>query len=182
MFRQETFGSMLSKRKAENIVDIGAYYNPINLFLDSQHCPASIVIVEPILQAVSAFIPCQSDKSKKTHVLILPVTFKLYKNIIKKYKLPRPDSVVCIGCDSVYGPNRRLLETTFSRPFVLFLEFPSEYYHNGAFRKMLGNGPGEKMIYTNSFQPTVNITKYQYPQDFEKQKLNLRSMKVIEYS
>ena len=117
-------------------MDIGAYYNPINLFFKDNFCPSSVVVVEPILDALSAIVPCQNGKS--THYLFLPITFKYYLRI--KDMVPQSDSVVCIGCDSHYGPNRKLLETSFLRPYKLFLEYPSEYVHNTAFKKMLGTG------------------------------------------
>ena len=83
LWRQETFGVKLAERKAKNIVDVGAYYNPINFFLPSSHCPDSVVVIEPILQAVSANIPCQSDTNKKIHVVFLPITFKMYIKVKK---------------------------------------------------------------------------------------------------
>jgi hypothetical protein len=78
--RQVTFGSMLSKKAAKNILDIGAYYNPINLFFDKSHCPASVVIVEPILDPLSAMIPC-ADGQGSTHIIVAPITFKVIRLI-----------------------------------------------------------------------------------------------------
>lgn len=113
MVRQELFGRILSKSRAQNVVDIGAYYNPIHLFLDSQsqgsttsdYCPESVLIIEPILDALSVMIPCGEGKGAgSTHVMFMPITFRQYmKQVINKTRLPRPDSVVCIGCDSHYG-------------------------------------------------------------------------------
>ena len=128
---------------SQNILDIGAYYNPINLFFREDFCPLSVVVVEPILNALSAVVPCHNGKS--THYLFLPITFKYYLRI--KHKVPLSDSIVCIGCDSHYGPNRKLLETSFPRPYNLFLEYPSEYVHNAAFKKMLGNGTVSLLIF-----------------------------------
>jgi hypothetical protein len=125
----------------QNILDIGAYYNPINLFLNLDFCPASVIVVEPILDALSAVVPCVPSASGtvgSTHFMFLPITFKFYLKI--KSQVPRSDSVVCIGCDSHYGPNRNLLETSFKKPYKLFLEYPSEYVHNAAFKRMMGNG------------------------------------------
>ena len=121
----------------QNILDIGAYYNPINLFLDKNFCPESVVIVEPILNALSAVVPCTGTPGG-THILFLQITFKFYIKI--KNLVPKSYSIVCIGCDSHYGPNRNLLETSFERPYKLFLEYPSEYVHNAAFKKMMGYG------------------------------------------
>ena len=186
LWRQETFGKMISERKGMNIVDIGAYYNPIYFFLVDGHCPESVVIVEPILQAISAKVPCKFDRSKKVHIVFLPITFKFYKSIMEK--LPRPDSVVCVGCDSHYGPNRRQLETTFTRPYSLYFEYPIQYYHNGAYRKMTGTGKGEKMVYTSTFEPPVNNTHIgsyfhsRYPPGWLEDKLQFRQMKLIEYN
>ncbi len=176
---------MLVDRKAENIMDIGSYYNPINLFFGTTNfCPKSIIIIEPILDALSAIMPCgMKDAVKKTstttdktgenlrgatHIIILPITFKYYIKI--KQKVPSPDHVVCIGCDSYYGPNRRMLETTFPRPYTLLIEYPSEYVHNGPFKKMMGTGVGEKLVYQYQFQPNSTATQY-----------TKRVMKVIEY-
>jgi hypothetical protein len=181
--RQEIFGKMLSERNAKNILDVGAYYNPINLFLSSTHCPTSIVVIEPILDAVSAMVPCVAGAGNRrttpeslsvptaghTHVIVLPITFKYY--LTAKHLLTKPESVVCIGCDSHYGPNRQLLETSFERPYTLFLEYPSEYVHNAPFKKMMGTGSGESMLFLKKFQPKTNETQY-----------TKRVMKVIDYS
>jgi hypothetical protein len=170
LYRQVTFGRMISERKVKNIIDIGAYYNPINLFFSSSSCPESIIIIEPILDALSAMVPCSGENSgQSTHVIILPITFKNYITI--KQKLPSPETVVCIGCDSHYGPNRKMLETAFLRPYSLFLEYPSEYLPNGPFKKMMGNEQNEKMIFIHKFQVSTNETIY-----------TKRVMKVIEYS
>jgi hypothetical protein len=138
IIRQQIFGTMLSESQAMNILDIGAYYNPINLFLKKDFCPTTVIIVEPILNALSVIVPCKNNIDKKTHFIFLPITFKYYLKI--KSLIPKSDSVVCIGCDSHYGPNRELLETSFEKPYKLFLEYPSEYVHNKAFKKMMGNG------------------------------------------
>jgi hypothetical protein len=127
----------------QNILDIGAYYNPINLFFKDNFCPSSVVVVEPILDALSAIVPCPGGSS--THYLFLPITFKFYLRI--KDSVPKSDSIVCIGCDSHYGPNRKLLETSFPRPYKLFLEYPSEYVHNVAFKKMIGTGMGHDIYF-----------------------------------
>jgi hypothetical protein len=107
IIRQELFGTMLSDQKAMNILDVGAYYNPINLFLKSDFCPASLIVVEPILNALSVIVPCPSSPGSSTHFIFLPITFKFYLKI--KNFVPKSDSIVCIGCDSHYGPNRFLL-------------------------------------------------------------------------
>jgi hypothetical protein len=178
MVRQELFGRILTKSSAENIVDIGAYYNPIHLFLDSQsqgvensnYCPNSVLIIEPILDALSVMIPC-GNSGKSTHIIFMPITFRFYmKHVINRIALPRPDSVVCIGCDSHYGPNRNMLENTFARPFDLLLEYPSEYVHNGPMRKMSGNGPGESMLFHRTLEPNTKDTTF-----------TKRSMKIIRY-
>lgn len=146
----------------------GAYYNPINLFLDKDQCPNSVVIVEPILDPLSVMVPCTSNPSKSTHIVIVPITFKYYMEI--KSVLPKSTSIVCIGCDSHYGPNRKMLETAFERPYILYMEYPSEYIHNRPFKGMVGQGPGERMTYKHTFQPNTNETQY-----------TKRVMKVIEY-
>lgn len=188
-------------------MDIGAYYNPIHLFFtSSDYCPKSVIIIEPILDALSVAVPCNSalnekylltsnnnndvevnmissdgpkmnsnknNNNKVTYYLVLPITFRHYiavQNTIPA-SLYRPDGIVCIGCDSHYGPNRHMLETTFIRPYVLYLEYPSEYVHNAAFRKMMGEAPKEKLTLLHKFQPNTNATKF-----------TKRVMKIIEYS
>ena len=54
----------------------------------------------------------------------------------KRNVIPMPQSIVCVGCDSIYGPNKRMLESAFPRPYTLYLEYPSEYVHNAPFKKM----------------------------------------------
>lgn len=152
-------------------MDIGAYYNPINLFFDNGHCPTSVVVIEPILDALSVMIPCINIEKKTVlvHVIFVPITFKHYMTI--NNQLPKPDSIVCIGCDSHYGPNRAMLETAFVRPYTLFIEYPSEYVHNKPFKHMMGTGTGEKLLFLNKFQPKTNATIY-----------TKRVMKVIDYT
>ena len=146
------------------------------MYLKSSHCPESVVVVEPILDAFSGYVPCSerdssgrsdSKGSGKTLVTVLPITFKDYTSVMSM--LPMPDAVVCIGCDSHYGPNRKMLESTFGRPFTLYLEYPSEYVHNTAYRRM-GKGPGEMMTYYNNYEVKTTATKY-----------TKRAMKVIRY-
>lgn len=169
MTRQLAFGEMISNRQSKNIIDIGSYYNPIHLFFNSNHCPESVVIIEPILDALSVMIPCISDPNKMTHVIFMPITFKYF--ITVKTVVPKPDSVVCIGCDSHYGPNKFMLETTFDRPYTLFMEYPSEYIHNKhTFKHMNGEGEGEKLLFMRKFKPDTNLTQY-----------TQRIMKVIDY-
>lgn len=153
---------------ARNVLDIGAYYNPINLFLAHDACLDNIVIIEPILDALSVQVPCAADHTKKTHIMYLPITFKYYLSI--NASLPRPDSVVCIGCDALLGPTRKMLETVFERPYTLLFEYPSFYRPSAPFMEMNGTGPGEEMTYLRKFQPKTNET------DFSK-----RVMKVIHY-
>ena len=110
--RQIIFGKMLSSsHPLKHVIDIGAYYNPIHLFLSIDACPITVIIVEPILDALSVNIPCNlaarenanvsiSNPSYMTHVVFLPITFKHYLTI--KTILPEPETVVCIGCDR-YG-------------------------------------------------------------------------------
>ena len=88
-----------------------------------------------------------------------------------KHLVPSPNAVICIGCDSHYGPNRKMLETAFNRPYTLYIEYPSEYIHNAPFKKMMGKGIGEKLSFHYKFQPNTNLTQY-----------TKRVMKVIEYS
>ena len=170
MSRQITFGKMMSAPGTvlRHVMDVGAYYNPINLFLSPEVCPESVTIVEPILDALSVSVPC-SDPTRRTHVMFLPITFKYYMSISNT--LPMPESVVCIGCDSHYGPNRKMLETAFARPYTLYLEYPSEYVHNTPFKKMNGEAAGEEMTFIRKFQPKTNETQY-----------TKRVMKIIQYS
>lgn len=199
MQRQKMFGKMLGQYNAKHILDIGAYYNPINLFFSSELCPLSVVVIEPILDALSVVVPCGDDtsnnmgahtggKNTKTHVVFLPITFRYYAAFVSPHNpadgnrrlrpdptqvtssLPHPDHVVCIGCDSHYGPNRKLLEGTFLRPFTLLLEYPVEYVHNRPYR-MMGEALGEKTVFKQSFDYRTNETRY-----------TKRQMIVIEYT
>ena len=112
------------------------------MYLDSGHCPQSVIIIEPILNPFSGVIPCLDSQGKKTGgetvIHVLPITFRNYMLIKKKNPMlfPAPDAVVCIGCDSHYGPNKKMLETAFERPYVLYFEYDSEYIHNKQFKNM----------------------------------------------
>lgn len=99
---------MLSSKPLKHIIDIGAYYNPIHLFLSIHSCPITIIIIEPILNPLSILIPCHEDARKnnnvtiynpkfETHIMFLPITFKHYLTI--KTVIPDPETIVCIGCD-----------------------------------------------------------------------------------
>jgi hypothetical protein len=99
---------MLSSKPLKHVIDIGAYYNPIHLFLSIQSCPLTIIIIEPILNPLSILIPCHEDARKninvtiynpnfQTHIMFLPITFKHYLTI--KTIIPDPETIVCIGCD-----------------------------------------------------------------------------------
>lgn len=188
MMRQEKFGNFLTYENKmvllyfnpintigqyfifvyeQDILDVGAYYNPIYSFLGKKHCPKSVVIVEPILDAFSGYVSCPSGNGF-THIVILPITFRHYTTV--KNQVPKSDAVVCIGCDSHYGPNRRLLESTFGRPFTLYLEYPSEYVHNAAYKKM-GKGMSENMTYYLEYEVHTKATQY-----------TKRVMKVINYT
>jgi len=169
--RQIIYGKILSDphSKVKTVVDIGAYYNPIHLFLSRDVCVENVIIVEPILDALSAYVPCASDHSRKTHVLFLPVTFAHYMKIAAS--LPRPDSVVCVGCDAHYGPSRSMLETAFQRPYTLYLEFPPAYGTDAAFLSMNGTGPGEELTYLHTIHVATNETKF-----------TTRLMKAIRYT
>jgi hypothetical protein len=143
--------------------------------MNKESCPSSVVIIEPILDALSVLVPCitnnpslNSNNIKYTHFIILPIPFSYYIKT-KKY-LPNPDTVVCIGCDSVFGPTQRMLETSFQRPYLLYLEFPKEYIHDAAFNKMNGEGKGQKLIFKEEFNINNNNTQY-----------TKRSMKVLSY-
>lgn len=168
LHRHHTIGKLLGDRKITHMIDIGAYYNPIHLFVPSSQCMSTVIIVEPILDPVSAMVPCASNPSQYTHYLVLPITFKHYITI--KDTIPMPETVVCIGCDSHYGPNRRMLETTFPRPYGLYIEYPSEYIHNAPFRRMNGEGAGETMVFKEQYRANTTETIY-----------TKRVMKVIHY-
>jgi hypothetical protein len=63
-----------------------------------------------------------------------------------------------------------MLETTFQRPYTLYLEYPHDYVHNAPYRKMNGNNQGERLVFMSKFQAKTNETMY-----------TKRVMKVIEY-
>lgn len=152
-----------------HVMDIGAYYNPINLFLSPDVCPESVTIIEPILDALSAYVPCASDHSKHTHFMILPVTFHSF--VLSAASFPKPDALVCIGCDAHYGTSRKLLETTFAKPFTLYLEYPLNYKPDEVFEDMNGLEKGERLLYKLLIQPNTTATTY-----------TKRMMKVIHYT
>ena len=152
-----------------HVMDIGAYYNPINLFLSPDVCPESVTIIEPILDALSAYVPCASDHSKHTHFMILPVTAHYVGLFAASF--PKPDTIVCIGCDANYGPSRKLLETTFPKPFTLYLEYALDYKPNKVFEAINGEEKGETVLYKHSFQPNTSETTY-----------TKRMMKVIRFT
>eukprot|EP01032_Pedospumella_encystans_P007607 gene7607-9109_t len=163
MSRQITFGKMMSSPTAgtppvRNVMDIGAYYNPINLFLSPEVCPESVTVIEPILDPLSVSVPCTSDPSKHTHIMILPVTFHYFVHFAASF--PKPDALVCIGCDAHYGPSRKMLETTFLRPYTLYLEYPSDYEPDAVFDAMNGEEKGEKLLYKHTIQPNTTETQY----------------------
>lgn len=204
MQRQKMFGKMLGDYKAKHIVDIGAYYNPVNLFLSPSHCPISVVIIEPILDPLSAIVPCggdgesgntlggaESGRNTKTHVVFLPITFRYYASFVAPHNpaagtaalpqatqvtapLPHPDYVVCIGCDAHYGPSRRMLDGTFARPFTLLIEYPVDYYHNRREFRNLGEG-GIK-----AGEKVLFTQNFQYSTNDTQ--FTRRMMKTIEYT
>lgn len=176
MVRQEKFAEKLVEYGAKNVIDIGAYYNPINLFTPKSTCFDSVVVVEPILDALSVYIPCDTsattnNEKKHTHVMFLPVTFRYYaRDVVSRIPTENPDAVVCIGCDGHYGPTRRMLENTFPRPFTIYIEYPTEYYHNPPFNRMLGKGHNEVLLYHKLLMPHTNETTY-----------TRRALKIIKY-
>jgi hypothetical protein len=177
--RQIIFGKLLSSAKGiKHLMDIGAYYNPINLFLSPHMCPESVIVIEPILDPLSVMVPCGTkgnySSTRSTHVLFLPITFKYYMETLRGSSLiPMPETIVCVGCDSVYGPNKRMLESSFIRPYTLYFEYPSEYVHNAAFKKMgiqIKDPSKEELTFHHKYQAKSNETIY-----------TKRVMKVIEY-
>lgn len=167
--RQKVFGKMIGEAAPTDILDIGAYFNPISMFFDMPTaCPASMVVVEPILNALSAYVPCTpGNRYSHTHLMILPITFKQYIQL----EIRHPTAVVCIGCDSIYGPNRRMLVHSFPRPFTLYLEFAAGYHHNRPFLSMYGDGPGEAMVYKDELHTSNKHTNF-----------TERAMRVIKYT
>lgn len=178
--RQIIFGKLLSSGKnVKHLMDIGAYYNPINLFFSPHMCPESVIVIEPILDPLSVMVPCGTkgnySSTQSTHVMFLPITFKYYMDTLKSSGLiPTPESIVCVGCDSVYGPNKRMLESSFTRPYSLYIEYPSEYVHNAPFKKMgiqIKDPSKEELSFHYKYQAKSNETIY-----------TKRVMKVINYS
>jgi hypothetical protein len=101
LMRHYIIGKLLSLKPIKSLIDIGAYYNPIFLFLPSAQCPESVIVIEPILNALSVRIPCQPPNGHKyTHFMFLPITFKYYMTLAAA--LPQPETVVCIGCDRLH--------------------------------------------------------------------------------
>ena len=119
--RQEIFGEQIEEKKCKHVVDIGSYYEPIVLYIN-QHCPESVVHVEPVLEPLSTYVPCADGG--RTHVIVLPTTSAIYAKL--RPSLPVADCVVCIGCDVLYGPRAADL-VSHHAPFTLFIEFPADY-------------------------------------------------------
>lgn len=172
LIRQRKFGALIEQKKPKHILDIGSYYNPIHLFIGS-HCPESVVIFEPLLDALSIHIPCSNtiantSDNQFTHVAILPMVFHNYNKT--KNHFPSPDAIVCIGCDAHYGPNRNMLETSFKRPYTLYLEYPHDYFLDEAFHSMPGKNEGAQLLLDELHEVDSNMTDYYR-----------RHMKVIQY-
>ena len=143
--RQRVVGERLERDRPRHVVDVGAYFNPIHLFL-REHCPSSVVVIEPILEPLSALVPCGRGGATNgsTHVLHLPLTFKRY--LLIRHSLPSdPDAVVCIGCDSHHGPSKLELLRSWSRPYTLYLEFSSDHPPNRPFHAV-GGSPGATVL------------------------------------
>ena len=119
--------------KADRILDIGAYTNPIHSFMD--HCPAASVVLEPCGELahdgdtpyLSKETSCQNPKSLKFTRTIQNVMPKSVKSFVKELQhIQHFDAIVCIGCDPVFGPTWTEL-MLMPRPFHLVLEATADY-------------------------------------------------------
>lgn len=146
--RQREVGDRLGRDEVKHVVDIGAYVNPIHLFL-GQHCPETVVVIEPILEPLSVFVPCinsaEPSLNASTHVLHLPLTFKRYLRVRHLVGV-NPDAVVCIGCDGHHGPTKRDLLESWPRPYTLYLEFTDGHRPNKPFLS-IGKSPGATALH-----------------------------------
>lgn len=113
--------------QASRILDIGAYTNPIHTFMTT--CPDTVFVLEPCgelshngsLPYSSKEISCSTNNhSKRVIRNVLP---KSIKSFIKEQNMKQHfDAIVCIGCDTTYGPTWDEI-MVLPRPFRLILEF-----------------------------------------------------------
>uniref|UniRef100_A0A7S3U8I6 Uncharacterized protein n=1 Tax=Picocystis salinarum TaxID=88271 RepID=A0A7S3U8I6_9CHLO len=121
--RQRFAAHYLDESRAQRILDIGAYNNPITSFIT--HCPSKVTIVEPcgelshggLTAWFSGNVSCRVTK-EQTLVNVVPASIK---TVIQSNPLFHHDAVVYIGCDPNYGPNWKEL-MMLPRPFKLLLE------------------------------------------------------------
>ena len=122
---------------------------------------------------MSVLLPCPGRPELSTHYIHLPVTFDTFRKLAglgggratrselnTRFGVRRFDQVVCIGCDAIYGPNRKKLETSFPRPFSLYLEFPYMYHHDLVYRKMGTGASNQQTMFTYNHDVDTNATTY----------------------
>jgi len=119
--RQKLVTKLLTGIKPLRVLDLGAYFNPIEKFADfsSGWCPETIISVDPIYNGSSTGILCGGGRKTST-ITYVPMTVKqaLRDPVITSMKF---DAIVCVGCDEQFGPSLAELEG-FPRPYYLALE------------------------------------------------------------
>lgn len=132
--RHRLAASILKSANAQRILDYGAYSSPIYRFLE--YCPEIVVSIEPLgelvtnttLPYMSKMVPC-AEEGKTMHVVNVPSTAADFAD--SSYGGIAFDAVLCIGCDSAYGPKPyHLIEplVSESESGVLLVEAGKKFY------------------------------------------------------
>ena len=60
--RHLIFGKLLSTKAVTHLIDIGAYYNPIHLFMAGDACPATIMVMHVCMCMLVLYVcVCMND-------------------------------------------------------------------------------------------------------------------------
>jgi hypothetical protein len=139
--RQRIAAEWLTEIGAQSILDIGAYYNDMRQFL--RHCPRHLTIVEPILDDEAYTSTCLQ---RNTSVAVVTQTFQEFLAETWRSWPVKFDTVVCIGCDSRFGPTAKELNTVSSR-FIVVEYAEGDGPSRKQYSRMKGNVLRE-MLYT----------------------------------
>uniref|UniRef100_A0A061SAS8 Uncharacterized protein n=1 Tax=Tetraselmis sp. GSL018 TaxID=582737 RepID=A0A061SAS8_9CHLO len=157
--RQEAVGTMIDQNKPLHVFEIGAYFNPVYLFLQS-HCPRTYSILEPILDPLSVRVMCPKGNSgsESTVVNILPLTFHEFSIGRFQKNLQDPDAVICIGCDVKFGPKPDAILQVFKN-FTFYLEYATDYLPSSkAFGDMSSSSRAVKELHSQEILFEANTT------------------------
>jgi hypothetical protein len=128
-------GKLLDDLAPKRVLDIGPNTNPIWSFMT--HCPESVFMIEPCGEMishdrnapyVSKEVPCGASASSGTRSSIEHVMPTSIKTFIHDCHFQQFDVVVCIGCDTNYGPTWKEL-MLMPRPFHIAPEFSTTAFH-----------------------------------------------------